>query len=85
MLVLKRKEGQWVNILHKSGDMIRFRVYQICGGEPGRASLAFDDEARNFEIQRPERIFHGAVSVHSHQLPLPAAACPQPTEVTGRG
>jgi hypothetical protein len=56
MLVLKRKEGQWVTILHKSGDIIRFRVYQICGGEPGRACLAFDDEARNFEIQRPERV-----------------------------
>lgn len=55
MLVLKRKEGQWVDIVHKSGDVLRIRVYDICGKMPARANLAFDDPARNFEIQRPER------------------------------
>lgn len=55
MLVLKRKNGQWIEVLHKSGDLLRFRVYDICGDAPGRANLAFDDPARNFEIQRPER------------------------------
>ena len=52
MLVLKRKEGQWVELTHRSGDVIRVRVCQIAGGQ---LNLAFDDSARNFEIQRPER------------------------------
>lgn len=55
MLVLKRKEGQWVEITHKSGDKIRIRVYRIREGFPSQLDLAFDDDARNFEIQRPER------------------------------
>lgn len=55
MLVLKRKEGQWVNVRHRSGDLMRIRVYEISGGTPGRVSLAFDDDARNFDVQRPER------------------------------
>jgi hypothetical protein len=57
MLVLKRKEGQWVDIIHRSGDVIRLRVYDIqsSSGTPSRANLAFDDSARNFEIRRPER------------------------------
>jgi hypothetical protein len=57
MLVLKRKEGQWIEIIHRSGDVIRVRVYDIQSvtGTPSRANLAFDDSARNFEIRRPER------------------------------
>ncbi|WP_169973546.1 hypothetical protein [Tautonia rosea] len=57
MLVLKRKEGQWVEIIHRSGDVIRLRVYDIqaAAGVPSRTNLAFDDAARNFEIRRPER------------------------------
>jgi hypothetical protein len=55
MLVLKRKEGQWVEVIHHSGDTLRVRVYGICGGVPGRVNLAFDDGPRNFEIRRPER------------------------------
>lgn len=56
MLVLRRTEGQWVEVTHKSGDKLRFRVYDLCGVLPGRVHLAFDDSARNFEIQRPERL-----------------------------
>jgi sRNA-binding carbon storage regulator CsrA len=52
VLVLKRKEGQWVEVTHKSGDKIRIRVYRI---REGQADLAFDDDDRNFSIQRPER------------------------------
>jgi hypothetical protein len=54
---LKRKEGQWVEIIHRSGDVIRLRVYDIqaAAGVPSRTNLAFDDAARNFEIRRPER------------------------------
>ncbi len=55
MLVLKRKEGQWVDIIHTSGDTLRIRVYHIREGYPSQLDLAFDDEDRNFEIQRPER------------------------------
>ena len=55
MLVLKRKEGQWVDITHTSGDVLRVRVCQIEAGNPGYLNLAFDDAARNFEIERPER------------------------------
>ena len=55
MLILRRKEGQWVEITHKSGDVIRIRVYNIRARYPGQLDLAFDDDARNFAIQRPER------------------------------
>ncbi len=66
MLVLKRKEGEWVEITHKSGDVLRIKVYDISGRSPARANLAFDDAARNFQIQRPERgvKFGGLVSRH---------------------
>lgn len=55
MLVLKRKEGQWVDITHRNGDLLRIRVCQIEGGQPGQLNLAFDDPDRHFEIERPER------------------------------
>ncbi len=56
MLVLRRREGQWIEMRHSSGDVIRFRVYNINGGPPGQINLAFDDAERKFEIHRPERI-----------------------------
>ncbi len=59
MLVLRRKEGQWIEVLHRSGDVLRLRVYDICGESPGRVNLAFDDPPRNFSIQRPERLLKG--------------------------
>jgi hypothetical protein len=55
MLVLNRKEGQWVEITHRSGEVLRVRFYNIMEGRPGRLSVAFDDDARNFKIHRPER------------------------------
>ncbi len=55
MLVLKRKEGQWVEITHKNGDVLRIRVCRIEPGQPGHLNLVFEDDARNFEIERPER------------------------------
>lgn len=69
MLVLKRKEGQWVEVTHRSGDILRVRVCKIEGGSPGHLNLAFDDDARHFEIERPER---------RHQHPAPSAANPAP-------
>lgn len=55
MLVLRRKEGQWIDVTHKSGDVLRVRVYNLCADAPGRINLAFDDAEHNFDIQRPER------------------------------
>ncbi|WP_435017770.1 hypothetical protein TA3x_005390 [Tundrisphaera sp. TA3] len=55
MLVLKRKEGQWVDVTHRSGDVLRIRVCRIEPGMPGQLNLAFDDDDRHFEIERPER------------------------------
>ena len=56
MLVIRRKEGQWVDILHeKSGDTLRIRTYNIRSRHPGQIDLAFEDDARNFQIERPER------------------------------
>lgn len=63
MLVLKRKEGQWLEITHsRSGDVLRLRLYDIQSTAPARANLAFDDAARNFEIQRPERLGRGPLA-----------------------
>lgn len=56
MLVLRRSEGQWIEVTHRSGDVLRFRVYDLSDEGPGRVHLAFDDQARNFDIQRPDRI-----------------------------
>ena len=56
MLILRRKEGQWVEITHKSGDTIRLRMYNIRTRYPGQLDVAFDDDARNFVIQRPENV-----------------------------
>lgn len=55
MLVLKRREGQWVEVTHRSGDVLRIRVYAIEPGQPGYLNLAFEDDARHFAIERPER------------------------------
>ncbi len=55
MLILRRKEGQWVEITHRSGDVIRVRVCNVRSRYPGQVDLALDDAAHNFVIQRPER------------------------------
>ena len=63
MLVLKRKEGQWVDVIHRSGDRMRIRVYNIRNQVPRQLDLAFDDDARHFTIERPERgLVAGAVT-----------------------
>lgn len=76
MLVLKRKEGQWVEITHKSGDKLRVRVFRIREGFPSQLDLAFDDDERNFEIQRPERKFAAgsARAEGGHEVGFRAAA-----------
>ncbi len=52
MLVLRRKEGQWIEITHRSGDVLRIRACKI---ESRHLDLVFDDAARNFDIERAER------------------------------
>ena len=55
MLVLRRSEGQWVDIKHeKTGEVLRVRVHRI-DGRARQLDLVFDDNARHFDIQRPER------------------------------
>ncbi|MFO0949858.1 MAG: hypothetical protein U0835_01640 [Isosphaeraceae bacterium] len=66
MLILRRKEGQWLEIRHRSGDVIRVRVCNIRARFPGQLDLALDDPAHNFEIHRPER------------APRPEAPAPAP-------
>jgi Global regulator protein family len=54
MLVLRRKEGQWIEITHPSGDRVRIRVYNIRSGFPGHLDLAFDDAEHHYTIRRGE-------------------------------
>ena len=55
MLVLKRRDGQWVEVTHRSGDVMRIRICKSRAGHHPQLDLAFEDDARNFSIQRPER------------------------------
>lgn len=56
MLVLRRKQGQWLEVTHKSGDVMRVKVNAISNESKGsQVNLAFEDNARNFRIERPER------------------------------
>lgn len=55
MLVLRRKEGQWLAITHRSGETIRVRVCNVRPRYPGQLDLVFDDPHQNFAIEREER------------------------------
>jgi hypothetical protein len=55
MLVLRRKDGQWLEITHQSGDRILIRVYNVRCRFPGQVDMAFDDPDHHFNIQRTER------------------------------
>lgn len=56
MLVLTRKEGQWVEVTHRpSGDVLRLRVY---GFEDGGVRLAFDAPYEQFRVLRSELAGH---------------------------
>lgn len=54
MLILRRGEGMYTHITHKSGDVLRIKVFRI-SEQAGDVCLGFDDDARNFDITRPER------------------------------
>jgi hypothetical protein len=70
MLILRRKEGQWLDITHRSGDVIRVRVCNVRARYPGQVDLVLDDDARNFVIERPERAARAQAPV---SLPGPVA------------
>lgn len=53
MLVLTRREGQWIEIRTPSGDMLRIRLYHI---RHGHTKMAFDGPADKFMIVRPEAV-----------------------------
>lgn len=56
MLVLRRSNGQYIEIRHRSGDMLRVTIYDIhAEGGPPSCRMAFDGPREEFDIQRPER------------------------------
>jgi hypothetical protein len=62
MLILKRHDGQWISIRHRSRDVLMIRTYELVGPchsprgySPGRVNLACHDPDRNFEIERVSR------------------------------
>lgn len=65
MLVLRRRDGQWVEVTHRTGDVLRIRVYSRGGDQPGETNLAFDDPDHHFSIQRPERVVKAAIPAES--------------------
>lgn len=81
MLVLKRREGQWLEVTHRSGDVLRMRFYRIEGGPPGRLDIAFDDAPRHFEIHRPERVKRQPW--HPPQRTTPSVTLNVPPEALG--
>jgi len=53
MLILWRKNSQWLTITHReTGQKVRIKVFGICDN---RVGLAFEDIPNNYEIQRDER------------------------------
>lgn len=56
MLVLRRKNLQWIRIVHsKTGEELRIRVQGLDIGTRS-VSLVIDDDPRNFEIYREKVI-----------------------------
>lgn len=54
MLILRRKTNQRIEIVHTgSGDVMRIVVTKV---EPCQVHIGFDDTARNFDIQREDRV-----------------------------
>ena len=52
MLVLKRYEGDWLEVEHvASGECFRFRTYRIGNGQ---LDIAFDDAPKAFKFIRAE-------------------------------
>lgn len=57
MLVLRRRDGQWIEIESAAtGHVLRVRVYRRPGDRPEWVNMAFDDADHHFLIRRPERV-----------------------------
>lgn len=56
MLVLKSKSGDWVEVKHRTtGDILRLKIYNINPYMGKVATIAFDDDAWNFVIERTQK------------------------------
>lgn len=77
MLTLRREEGQWVELTHSSGDVLRVQTRNVRPNYPGMLDLVFDDPDRRFRIERqdPARLAKVAAAK--------AAQAPAPTPVPG--
>lgn len=53
MLVLRRHEGQWLEVRHRSGEVLRVLVVRVGRGD---VDLAFEDAPRHFAVERPGRV-----------------------------
>ena len=86
MLILRRKEGQWLEIQHRSGDTIRVRVCNIRARYPGQLDLALEDPAHNFLIHRPERVLRpeGHCQCDGNGAEVSALASPAPAPEASR-
>lgn len=54
MLVLMRKEKQWIRITDKQGNVLRIQVKGIEPHAISTMKMVFEDKERNFEIHREE-------------------------------
>ncbi len=57
MLILRRRLGDWLEVVHRSGDVLWIKVNAMDVTIDGtfHVNLAFKDEARHFTMNRPER------------------------------
>ena len=63
-----RKANGWKSPISQ-GDVIRLRMYNIRTRYPGMLDVAFDDDARNFTIQRPEVVTVTGSLPPCHEIP----------------
>jgi sRNA-binding carbon storage regulator CsrA len=61
MLVLRRKENQWLTISDAAGNVLRIGVEDIEVSRGRRVSLLFHDPDHHFTIVRDEAINKNAV------------------------
>jgi hypothetical protein len=53
MLILRRNEGQWIEVVHReTGELLRIQVRNLHRGRRW-VELVFDDSSRRFGIARP--------------------------------
>ncbi len=60
-LILRGEEGQWVEIIHRSGDKIRVRVCNIRPLYTGKFDMVLDDPDQNFLIDSVDDSDRGMV------------------------